>query len=171
MPIRVIITGGTFDKAYDSLRGELTLSRTHLPDILQMVRCTVDTRPEVRLLKDSLEMDDHDRQIIADACRECEEQVVIVTHGTDTMTETAAVVAAAHLDKTVVFTGAMIPYAVNGSDALFNLGGAFAAAQSCPPGVYIAMNGKVFESGAVRKNRSNGVFEEVTGDRKTTDAR
>lgn len=164
MPIRVIITGGTFDKAYDSLRGELTLSRTHLPDILDMVGCTVDTRPEVRLLKDSLEMDEHDRQVIADACRECEEQLIIVTHGTDTMTETAAVVTAAHLSKTVVFTGAMVPYAVNGSDALFNLGGAFAAAQSLPAGVYIVMNGKVFNAKSVRKNRTSGVFEEANGE-------
>ncbi len=136
-----------------------------------MVHCTVDTRPEVRLLKDSLEMDDHDRQVIVDACRECAEEIVIVTHGTDTMTKTAAVVAAARLEKTIVFTGAMVPYAVNGSDALFNLGGAFAAAQSCPPGVYIVMNGRVFESGSVRKNRTNGIFEEVNSDREKADAR
>ncbi len=162
--VALIITGGTFDKAYDSIRGELTLSKTHLPDILAMVGCTVSVRPVVETLKDSLEMTDEDRAVIAAACADAPEQQVIVTHGTDTMTETARVLREAELGKTIVFTGAMVPFAVNGSDALFNLGGAFAAVQTLPAGVYVVMNGRVFRSDRVRKNRSSGVFEAIDGD-------
>jgi len=162
--VALIVTGGTFDKAYDSIRGELTLSKTHLPEILGMVGCTVPVRPVVETLKDSLEMTDEDRAVIASACAEAPEPRIIVTHGTDTMTETARVVLKAELNKTVVFTGAMVPFAVNGSDALFNLGGAFAAVQTLPAGVYVVMNGRVFRCDRVRKNRASGVFEDSDGD-------
>lgn len=161
VPVRLIITGGTFDKAYDSIRGELTLSRTHLPDILTTVGCTVPVRPTVHSLKDSLEMVSADRQAIAEVCRNSAEDRIVITHGTDTMTETADVISRYEIDKTICLTGAMVPFAVSGSDALFNLGGAFAAVQTLPRGVYIVMNGVVFAAGTVRKNRNSGVFEEV----------
>lgn len=160
--VALIITGGTFDKAYDSIRGELTLSKTHLPEILTMVGCTVNVRPEVQILKDSLDMDREDRMRVARACEQANEHQIIVTHGTDTMTETAKVVAGIVHDKTIVFTGAMIPFSVNGSDALFNLGGALTAVQCMSAGVYVVMNGRVFTADTVRKNRNTGVFEEET---------
>lgn len=160
--VALIITGGTFDKAYDSIRGELTLSRTHLPEILTMVGCSVTVRPEVQLLKDSLDMVREDRIKIARACEKAAERRIIVTHGTDTMTQTARTVADIVHDKTVVFTGAMIPFSVNGSDALFNLGGALTAVQCMPAGVYVVMNGKVFPANTVKKNRNSGIFEEET---------
>lgn len=162
--LRVIITGGTFDKAYDSLKGELTLSRTHLPAILESVRCTVPLVLEICRLLDSLQMGDEDRYAVRDACAASPERKIVITHGTDTMVETAAVIAEAGLDRTVVLTGAMIPYAVTGSDALFNLGAAVTAAQLLPRGVYISMHGRIYESARVRKNRERGVFEEVTID-------
>ncbi len=160
-PVRLIITGGTFDKAYDSIRGELTLSRTHLPDILTTVGCAVPVRPIVQSLKDSLEMVAADREAIAEVCRVSSEERIVITHGTDTMTETADVIAGYRLNKTICLTGAMVPFAVSGSDALFNLGGAITAVQTLPHGVYIVMNGMVFSAGKVRKNRNSGVFEEV----------
>ncbi len=161
-PVRLIVTGGTFDKAYDSIRGELTLSRTHLPDILTTVGCVVPVRPVVHSLKDSLEMVAADREAIAGICERSLERRIVITHGTDTMTDTADVIAARALEKTICLTGAMVPFSVSGSDALFNLGGAFTAVQTLPAGVYIVMNGIVFTAGAVRKNKKSGVFEEVS---------
>lgn len=159
--LRVIITGGTFDKAYDSLKGELTLSRTHLPAILESVRCTVPVVLEISRLLDSLQMGDDDRYAVRDACLASAEDRIVITHGTDTMVETSRVIAQDVTDKTVVLTGAMVPYAVTGSDALFNLGAAFSAAQLLPPGVYICMHGTIYQSEHVRKNRERGVFEET----------
>ena len=160
-PIRLIITGGTFDKQYDELRGELTFRTSHLPAILERVRVTLPVELEISELKDSLEMQDEDRERIAEACAHSAQERIVITHGTDTMCETAAVIGRRRLDRVVVLTGAMIPYAFSGTDAVFNLGCAVAAAQSLGPGVYIAMNGRIFTWDNVRKNRERGRFEEL----------
>jgi L-asparaginase len=159
MKIRLIITGGTFDKDYDALKGELTFKQSHLPGILEQIRCTVPVALEINQLIDSLEMREEDRQKILDSCRSAPEKHILVTHGTDTMIATAAVLGQAGLEKTIVMTGAMIPYAVSNSDAVFNLGCAFCAVQLLAPGVYIAMNGRIFAWDEVRKNYDRGIFE------------
>jgi L-asparaginase len=158
---RIIITGGTFDKHYDAIKGELTFKDSHLPTILQQSRVTIPVQWEVNQLIDSINMQDEHRQQVLAACRAAPEDHIVVIHGTDTMRETAQVVGAAGLDKTVVFTGAMIPYSVQGSDALFNLGFALAVAQLHSRNTYIAMNGRVFPWNRVRKNKTDGVFELV----------
>jgi L-asparaginase len=160
-PIRVIVTGGTFDKHYDELRGELTFKESHLPEILRLTRVTVPVQIELNQLIDSLQMQDDNRQSVLEACRKAPEEKIVVTHGTDTMAETARLIGAAKLDKTIVLTGAMVPYKIQGSDALFNFGTAFSAVQLLPRGVYIVMNGRVFDWDRVCKNRSLGVFEEA----------
>lgn len=160
-PIRIIVTGGTFDKHYDEIRGELTFKETHLPEILKLVRATVPVEVELNQMIDSLYMQDVNRQGVLEACRRASEDRIIVTHGTDTMVDTARLLGSAELPKTVVLTGAMVPYRVQGSDALFNFGTAFSAVQLLPPGVYIAMSGRVFPWDRVRKNREKGVFEET----------
>ncbi len=161
MQVRVLITGGTFDKHYDALQGELTFQDTHLPKILENVRCTLPVELEINQLIDSLEMVMENRMKILDSCRKAPENRIVVTHGTDTMAETARVLGTAKMEKTVVITGAMIPYTVVGSDALFNLGAALSAVQVLEPGVYIAMNGRIFDWDNVQKNRQRGVFEPV----------
>jgi L-asparaginase len=158
--IRIIITGGTFDKHYDEVRGGLTFKDTHLPEILRFTRCTVPIELELNQLIDSLEMGITNRLQILAACRRAAEDRIVVTHGTDTMVETAGVLGEAGLDKSIVLTGAMVPFEVSASDALFNLGCAITAVQLLPRGVHIAMNGRVFRWDAVRKNRDLGVFEE-----------
>ncbi|MFW5718105.1 MAG: asparaginase domain-containing protein [Spirochaetota bacterium] len=163
MSIRIIITGGTFDKQYDELRGELTFRSSHLPEILKRVRVTVPVELEINELVDSLQMRDEDRVRIADACAASPERRIVITHGTDTMCETAAVIGRRHLPRVVVLTGAMIPYAFSGSDAVFNLGCAVSAAQTLADGVYVAMNGRLFRWDNVRKNRELGVFESAGG--------
>lgn len=159
--IRVIVTGGTFDKHYDEIRGELTFKESHLPEILKLTRVTVPVELEFDQLIDSLQMQKANRLSVLEACRRCAESRIIVTHGTDTMADTARVLGEAALGKTIVLTGAMIPYKIVGSDALFNFGTAFAAVQLLAPGVYIVMNGRVFDWDKVRKNREKGVFEAV----------
>lgn len=160
--VRLIITGGTFDKQYDSIRGELTFRHTHLPEILETVGCSVPVTVEINQLIDSLEMAEEDRDRIVAACRRSTETQIVITHGTDTMTITADRLAAAELqDRTIVLTGAMVPFTVTGSDALFNLGGALVAVQHLPAGVYIAMHGRVFSAGRVVKDRSQGRFVAV----------
>jgi L-asparaginase len=156
--IRLIITGGTFDKKYDPLKGVLTFKETHLPQILEQVRLTVPIEMEINQLKDSLEMGDACRQKILRACRNASESHILITHGTDTMAETAAVLGQGELDKTIVLIGAMVPYSVSGSDALFNLGFGLCAVQQLPVGVYVAMNGKVHTWDNVAKDRARGVF-------------
>jgi L-asparaginase len=158
---RIIVTGGTFDKHYDAIKGELTFKETHLPAILQQARVTVPIALEINQLIDSLHMKDEHRLGVLAACQAAPEQFIVVIHGTDTMAQTAQVVGDAALAKTIVFTGAMIPYSVQGSDALFNLGFALAAAQSLKSGTYIAMNGRAFAWDKVQKNRTDGVFEEI----------
>jgi len=157
--MRIIATGGTFDKYYDELRGELTFKDSHLPGILKQARITVPIVLEINQLIDSLHMQEANRQHVLTSCRATPETEIVIIHGTDTMTLTARVLGEARLAKTIVLTGAMIPYAVQGSDALFNLGFACAAAQLLPHGVYIAMNGQVFAWDQVRKNTQLGIFE------------
>jgi L-asparaginase len=160
-PTRIIITGGTFDKHYDAIKGELTFKETHLPAILEQSRVKVPVEIEINQLIDSLQMTDEHRERVLVACRAAPEASLVVVHGTDTMAETARVVGRAHLAKTVVFTGAMIPYSVQGSDALFNLGFAVALARTLPSGAYVAMNARVFPWDRVRKDKSTGIFEEA----------
>jgi L-asparaginase len=161
MSIRVFVTGGTFDKEYDELRGTLDFRETHVPDMLRRGRCRVDVAVRTLMMIDSLEMTDEDRSIIVEQCRRCEETRIVITHGTDTMVETARAIEAGVRGKTVVLTGAMVPYAFGSSDGLFNLGSALSFAQALPPGVYIAMNGRCFAADDVRKNRDAGVFESL----------
>lgn len=154
----MIVTGGTFDKHYDEIRGELTFKESHLPEILKLTRVTLPVEIEFNQLIDSLQMQDANRRSVLDACAAAAEERIIVTHGTDTMVETASLLGPARLAKTIVLTGAMIPYQIQGSDALFNFGTAFMAVQLLPPGVYVIMNGRAFAWDAVRKDRQKGVF-------------
>jgi L-asparaginase len=156
---RIIVTGGTFDKHYDAIKGELTFKETHLPAILEQARVTIPVAIEINQLIDSLHMTDEHRSRVLDACRAAPERSIVVVHGTDTMAETAQVVGRAKLPKTIVFTGAMIPYSVQGSDALFNLGFALAMAQALASNAWVAMNGRVFAWDNVRKDKSGGKFE------------
>lgn len=158
-PIRLFVTGGTFDKEYDEIHGRLQFGDTHLPEMLDMGRCRLDVNVRTLMMVDSLEMTATDRDMIARNCRDVPERHIVITHGTDTMVETARVLANGVPEKTIVLTGAMIPIAFGSSDGLFNLGGALTAVQVLPPGVYIAMNGRIFPWDDVRKNRDTGVFE------------
>jgi len=159
--IRIIITGGTFDKHYDEIRGSLTFKDSHLHEILAFVRCTVPIELELNQLIDSLDMHTSNRMKVLESCRRAPEGQIVITHGTDTMVETAAVLGEAGLAKTIVLTGAMVPYVFSGSDAVFNLGCAVTAVQLLPHGVFIAINGRVFAWDKVRKNRELGVFEPI----------
>ena len=163
MTIRILVTGGTFDKEYDELTGALFFRNTHLPEMLRLGRSKLDVEVQTVCMMDSLEMGAPQRARILDACKSAPEGRMLVTHGTDTMVETAAVLAQglAGADKTVVLTGAMVPFAFGSSDGLFNLGSALSFVQVLPPGVYIAMNGRCFPWDNVRKNRAEGVFEEI----------
>ncbi len=161
MSIRIFITGGTFDKEYNELNGQLYFKDTHIQELLKLGRCRVDVDIRTLMMVDSLEMTDDDRQLIARQCQNSEEDRIIITHGTDTMAETAAVLAKETSDKTIVLTGAMIPYKFGSSDGLFNLGSALAFVQALPKGVYVAMNGRYFTWDNVRKNKQTGGFEEV----------
>jgi L-asparaginase len=162
MAIRILITGGTFDKEYNELTGELFFKDTHLPEMLKLGRCRVEVDIRTLMMIDSLDMTEQDRVLIADHCHKADERKIIITHGTDTMADTARFLAGRITDKTIVITGAMIPYKFGSSDGLFNLGSAMAFVQSLPPGVYVAMNGRVFPWNNVRKNRKTGEFEELS---------
>lgn len=159
MTLRIIATGGTFDKHYDEIKGALVFGTSHLPDALRRARIVQPVSLEALPFLDSLDMQDADRQRILGACQSAIESMLVVIHGTDTMPETAQVLGLANMAKTVVLTGAMIPYEIDGSDALFNLGFACGVAQTLAPGVYVAMNAQVFAWDKVRKNRTAGVFE------------
>lgn len=161
MSIRIFITGGTFDKEYNELNGQLYFKDTHINELLKLGRCRVDVDIRTLMMVDSLEMTDDDRQLIARQCQNSDEDKIIITHGTDTMAETAAVLARETSDKTIVLTGAMIPYKFGSSDGLFNLGSALAFVQALPKGVYVAMNGRYFTWDNVRKNKQTGGFEEI----------
>lgn len=161
--IRILVTGGTFDKKYDELTGRLFFRDTHLPEMLRLGRCRLDVTVETVMMIDSLELNDDGRARIVDRVRASAETAILITHGTDTMVQTAQAIAQATLpDKTVVLTGAMVPYAFGSSDGLFNLGSALSFVQVLTPGVYIAMNGQHFPWNDVRKNTTTGYFEVVT---------
>lgn len=160
MRIRILVTGGTFDKEYDELTGRLFFRATHLPEMLQRGRCRLDVVTETVMMIDSLDLDDSGRARIVEAARRCDERAIVITHGTDTMVQTARALAEAQLtDRAIVLTGAMIPYAFGSSDGLFNLGSALSFVQVLQPGVYVAMNGQVFGWDCVRKNTQTGCFE------------
>jgi L-asparaginase len=161
MAIRIFITGGTFDKEYNELDGKLFFKDTHLPEMLRLGRCRVNVEIRTLMLIDSLEMTDEDRQNILQHCRKAKEDKIVITHGTDTMEETARVLGMAIQGKTIVITGAMVPYKFGSSDGLFNLGSALAFVQTLPVGVYVAMNGKFFPWDNVKKNKKTGEFEEI----------
>jgi len=161
MRVRVFVTGGTFDKEYDELTGRLYFLDTHVDEMLRRGRCALDVDVETLMMVDSLEMTDEQRALVVRACRDCDQTQIVITHGTDTMVETAAAIAAGVSGKTVVLTGAMVPYAFGSSDGLFNLGSALSFVQSLPAGVYIAMNGRSFPWDDVRKNREAGAFERL----------
>jgi L-asparaginase len=160
MGIRVFVTGGTFDKEYNELDGKLFFKDTHLNEMLELGRCKLKVDIRTLMMIDSLEMTDQDRQIIVDHCLKAKEDKIVITHGTDTMEVTARVLGEIVREKTVVLTGAMIPYKFGSSDGLFNLGSALGFVQTLPYGVYIAMNGKYFPWNNVRKNRQTGEFGE-----------
>jgi len=161
MSVKILITGGTFDKEYDEISGKLYFNQTHLPEILNLGRCNLQASMETLMMIDSLEMTDGDRELILSACSRSEEDRLVITHGTDTMEVTARRLGEAGLKKTIVLTGAMIPYKFGSSDGLFNMGTALAFVQSLPHGVYVAMNGRCFTWDNVRKNRIKGTFEEL----------
>jgi len=160
MPIRIVVTGGTFDKEYDELTGRLYFLDTHVPEMLRRGRSRLGVVVETAMMIDSLDLDDTGRAEIVARCRKGAERAIVITHGTDTMVETARALASAEIaGKTIVLTGAMVPYAFGSSDGLFNLGSALSFVQVLPPGVYIAMNGQHFSWDRVRKNRESGMFE------------
>lgn len=161
--IEIFVTGGTFDKEYNYITGELTFSDTHLHNMINLGRCSLDLSINTLMMKDSLHMKDADREVIANACRDSFSKNILITHGTDTMVETAVYLANKELDnKTIVITGALIPYTFGtSSDGFFNLGSALAFCQVLPAGVYISMNGRYFKWDSVRKNYNTGFFEEI----------
>ncbi len=161
MPIRIFVTGGTFDKEYNELTGQLFFKDTHLKEMLELGRCKVEVEITTLMMIDSLEMTDADRQLILERCQHADEEQILITHGTDTMEVTAKVLGREIQNKTIVLTGAMVPYKFGSSDGLFNLGSALAFVQTLPNGVYIAMNGRYFHWDNVRKNKHTGQFEEL----------
>ncbi len=158
MSIKIFITGGTFDKEYNELTGELFFKDTHLPEMLNLGRSKLDTAIETLMMIDSLNMTDAHRETIVHRCQASPENKIIITHGTDTMVETATILAKSLKDKTIVLTGAMVPYKFGSSDGLFNLGSALAFVQTLPSGVYISMNGRALPWNDVRKDREKGIF-------------
>ena len=159
--IQVFITGGTFDKEYNELNGALYFKETHVQEMLEKGRSRLELQTETLFMKDSLEFTDLDREKIQAACAAATSDRILITHGTDTMTQTAEFLANRVQDKTIVLTGAMIPYKFGSSDGMFNLGSALAFVQLLPAGVYISMNGKIFPAGQVRKNLARGEFEAI----------
>ncbi|OIO19214.1 MAG: asparaginase [Candidatus Magasanikbacteria bacterium CG_4_9_14_0_2_um_filter_41_10] len=162
MDIKLFVTGGTFDKEYNELTGELVFNNTHILEMLKRGRSNVNIEVRTLMMIDSLFMTREDRLIILDHCQKTEEDKIVITHGTDTMVETAQLLASDIQDKTIVLTGAMIPYTFGSSDGQFNLGSAIAFVQTLEHGVYIAMNGKYFQWSNVKKNKQTGVFEELS---------
>ena len=161
MSIRIFVTGGTFDKEYNEVTGTLFFRNTHVQEMLRRGRCGLDVEVEMLMMLDSLEMTETHRTHIVAACRACGETEIVITHGTDTMVDTAQAIAAGIEGKTVVLSGAMVPYAFGSSDGLFNLGSALSFVQTLPRGVYLAMNGRSFPWNDVRKDREAGVFERL----------
>jgi len=162
-PIKIFVTGGTFDKEYDYITGKLYFKETHLQEMFERGRCTLDINVTELMMIDSLEITDEHRAIISSSCQTALEENIVITHGTDTMVQTAQVLAEANInDKTIILTGAMIPYAFGtSSDGFFNLGASLAYVKVLNPGVYICMNGQYFDWDKVRKNRRTGFFEGI----------
>lgn len=161
MTIKILVTGGTFDKEYNPLTGQLYFNETHVLEMLRLGRSRLHTHIKKILMIDSLNMTEADRKKILHECQISVEDKILITHGTDTMTETAKLLGQHIKNKTIILTGAMIPYAFGSSDGLFNLGSALAFLQILPPGVYISMNGKYFHWDNVQKNKEIGLFEEI----------
>ena len=161
MKIRLLVTGGTFDKEYNELEGTLFFKDTHVREMLGLGRCRLDLEVRTLMMIDSLEMTDVGRERILKGCLEPGSNRIVITHGTDTMAETARYLGERVKDRTIVLTGAMVPYTFGSSDGLFNLGSALAFAQTLPPGVFVAMNGRYFDWNNVRKNKTSGAFEEL----------
>jgi|TARA_B100001750_G_scaffold19008_1_gene12952 L-asparaginase len=161
MPIQIFITGGTFDKEYNEITGKLYFKDTHLKEMLSLGRSQLDVQITTLMMIDSLDMTNDDRYIILESCKNCLLDKIIITHGTDTMIDTAKFLAKDNIDKTIVFTGAMIPIDFGSSDGLFNLGSAMGFVQSLESGIYIAMNGRCFNYDKVRKNTKTGIFESL----------
>lgn len=161
MTIKIIVTGGTFDKEYDPLNGQLYFKGTHVPEMLRLGRSRIHAQIKKIMMIDSLSMTNADRKKILKECQTSAQDKILITHGTDTMVETAKLLGQHIKDKTIILTGAMIPYAFGSSDGLFNLGSALAFLQTLPPGVYISMNGKYFPWDNVRKNKEVGLFEPI----------
>jgi len=161
MSIQIFITGGTIDKKYNELSGELIFDKTHIVDMLNRSRCMTETLSKVIFLKDSLDIDTQDRNLIINKCNESLSEKILITHGTDTIVETAKQIQSLNMAKTIVLTGSMIPYSISDSDALFNLGFAFSAVQTLKAGVYVCMNGKIFTADKVKKNTNVGIFDEI----------
>jgi len=157
--IRILVTGGTFDKEYDMMTGRLYFQDTHLREIFEIGRCNLNVKIRTLMMIDSLDMTDEDREAIVHNCKNSQENRIVITHGTDTMSNTAELIAKEKIDKTIVLTGALIPYKFGASDAFFNLGSSLAFAQTLPSGVFISMHGRYFEAGSVEKNRDTGFFE------------
>ena len=166
MSIKIIVTGGTFDKEYNELTGELFFNKTHVPEMLNLGRSKLELKIITLMMRDSLHMTDSDVKVILDECQNSEEDKILITHGTDKMTNTAKFLGQSVKNKTVVLTGAIIPYAFGSSDGMFNLGSALAFVQTLPHGVYIAMNGRYFHYNNVNKNKQNGNFEEINFQKK-----
>jgi L-asparaginase len=162
MNVKLLITGGTIDKVYNQSSGGVEFTESHFPEMMKRARIEVEINSEVLMLIDSLDMSDTDRQLILKRCIECDEDHILITHGTDTMCETARLLGEKVDNKTIVLFGAMIPYTVGKSDALFNLGCAFSSVQLLAPGVYVAMNGRVLPWSDVQKNRDLGVFQPLS---------
>jgi len=158
MTLRILATGGTFDKHYDEIDGQLTFADSHLPAAISRARVTLPTTFEIVIMADSLDLNDDDRNDMKVICQQATETAIVIIHGTDTMCETARFLGKAKLPKTIILTGAMIPYEIANSDALFNFGFACGVAQTLPHGVYIAMNGQIFHWNKVKKNRKEGIF-------------
>ena len=161
MTVRVFVTGGTFDKEYNEIDGKLFFKKTHVPEMIKLGKSLVPMEITTLMLIDSLHMTDADREKITENCQNVTEKHIVITHGTDTMVETAKVIAQKVKNKTIVLTGAMIPYDFGSSDGLFNLGSALAFVQTLPEGVYIVMNGLYFNWDNVRKNKNIGQFEKI----------
>ena len=159
--IKIFVTGGTFDKDYDEKNGRLYFKKTHMNEILALGRSKVQVNIETLMMLDSLDINKKDRELIVKKCTIVNEDYIVITHGTDTMVDTAKAIGNKHLNKTIVLTGAMIPYKFGTSDGLFNIASALAYVQTLPHGVYIAMNGRVFSYDKVIKNRATGIFEEI----------
>ncbi len=162
MSLRIFVTGGTFDKEYNEIDGTLFFKSTHVGELLALGRCKIPVQVRTLMMIDSLEMTPADRQTILEQCRQCAEERIIITHGTDTMVETARLLGPNLAGKTVVLTGAMIPIKFGSSDGLFNMGAALAYVQALPHGVYVVMGGRWFKWDDVRKNRALGEFETLT---------